>query len=70
MFTVYIDDQLTGKGGFSLTAMQKNNLKYKKFDILSIENMEKIGTLFIDITVKNRNTLNQVSASKLKYEIS
>ena len=66
VFSIYIDEQLAGRGGFSLTAMQKNNLKYKKFDIMSISTHEKIGTLFIDVAVRNRSTLNQTLAMKLK----
>jgi hypothetical protein len=48
--------------------MHKNNLKYKKFDILSLESKEKIGTLFIDVSIRVRNSPNEVNDSKLRND--
>ena len=48
--------------------MQKNNLKYKKFDIFSLESKEKIGTIFIDVSVRVRNNQSEVADSKLRHD--
>jgi hypothetical protein len=43
---------VSGIASFELSSLKKSKKKFKKFDILSIDNNIKVGVLFIDIAYK------------------
>lgn len=59
VFTIYLEEQPVGQGSFEVEPLMKSHIKYKKFDIVAIDNdQEKLGTLFIDIVFRERNVQN------------
>ena len=54
-----------GEGSCLIEPIQKSTIKYKKFDILDVNNKDqKVGMLFVDISFKDRSYLEKDGTEK------
>ena len=68
---IIVDEKVVGVIKFRVDSIKNMSLKYKKFKIMDAEDESKvIGTLFLDITYKEKLQKEQEKAIQNQYSLS